>query len=279
MGTRHLERDGGRIGYDDTGGTGPLVLCAPGMGDLRGVYRFLTPRLAAAGYRVVTADVRGHGESSAVWADYSPEAFGADIVALLRRLAGDATASDAGGPAVLVGESFAAASAVWAAAEAPDLVAGLALTGPFVRDAEMGAVARLGAKLVTRWPVLWDMYYRSLYPTTPPPDFAAYRKALRANLAEPGRMAALRGLLAASKAACEARLGEVRCPVLVLMGSRDPDFPDPVAEARWITERVADGTLVMVDGAGHYPPAEMPDQTAAALLPFLARALDGRRAA
>jgi hypothetical protein len=32
--TRFLTVDDGRIAYDDTGGTGPLILAIPGMGDL-----------------------------------------------------------------------------------------------------------------------------------------------------------------------------------------------------------------------------------------------------
>ena len=32
----------------------------------------------------------------------------------------------------------------------------------------------------------------------------------------------------------EARLPDVKAPVLVVMGDKDPDFKDPVAEARWI---------------------------------------------
>mgnify|MGYP001310988106 FL=1 len=63
MTTSFLAHANGRIAYNETG-TGPLVLCVPSMGDVRGEYRFLAPRLAQAGYRVVTMDVRGHGESS-----------------------------------------------------------------------------------------------------------------------------------------------------------------------------------------------------------------------
>src|SRR5258706_7539642 len=55
--TRYLEVPGGRLAYDDTG-TGPLVVCLPGLGDLRASYRFLAPRLVAAGDRVVTIDLR-----------------------------------------------------------------------------------------------------------------------------------------------------------------------------------------------------------------------------
>ena len=63
MTTLFLDHANGRIAYDVIG-AGPLVICVPSMGDVRGEYRFLAPRLAQAGYRVVTMDVRGHGESS-----------------------------------------------------------------------------------------------------------------------------------------------------------------------------------------------------------------------
>lgn len=48
--TKFLDRPGGRIAYDDSGGAGPLVICAPSLGDLRQEYRFLTPQLVATGF-------------------------------------------------------------------------------------------------------------------------------------------------------------------------------------------------------------------------------------
>jgi pimeloyl-ACP methyl ester carboxylesterase len=270
--TRLLGTPAGTIAYDDTGGDGQSkrpaagapVVCVPGMGDVRGVYRYLVPALTAAGHRVVTMDVRGHGESSTGWDDYSAAAVGGDVVALLRHL-------DAG-PAHVVGGSMAAASAMWAAAEAPALVAGIVLLGPFVRDVPQRGVKRLLAplamRLVAMRPGLWARYYRSLYPTSPPADLDAYIDALTANLAEPGRLAALRGMLAASKASAEARIGEVKAPVLVVMGSADPDFEDPLAEAELVAARLG-AKVVMVAGAGHYPQAERPEVTGPAIVEFI----------
>src|SRR5690606_2215056 len=108
-----------RIAYDDTGGDGQLAVLVPGMGDTRVSFRFFAPALAAAGYRVVTMDLRGAGESDATFDSYTPEDMGDDLVALLAEL-------DAG-PALVVGASIAAAAAVWAAAEAPERVAALVL--------------------------------------------------------------------------------------------------------------------------------------------------------
>lgn len=262
MTTQYYTQAGGVIAYDDCG-AGPLILCAPSLGDVRAEYRLLAPRLADAGYRVVTVDLRGLGESSTGWDDYSVAGVGADLLALIRHL-------DAG-PAVIVGTSMAAGAAVWAAAEAPDAVAGLVLVGPFVRGATSRLNAMLyGALFADPWgAAAWQWYYTSLYPTAKPEDFAAYTAALRANLHQPGRMAALRQMLYAPKTAAEERLPQVQAPVLVIMGTKDPDFKDPAAEARWVAAQLA-GQVALIPGAGHYPHAEMPALTAPAILEFLA---------
>jgi len=122
----YLERPDGRIAYDDSGGDGPLIVAAPGMGDLRGSYRHLAPLLVDAGCRFVSMDLRGVGESTVEWPDYSDAAIGTDMTALVNHLGG--------GPAVLVGNSLTAASAVIAATEAPASVRSLVLMGPFARD-------------------------------------------------------------------------------------------------------------------------------------------------
>lgn len=256
-----LSHEGGRIGYDDSGTPGPLLLCVPGMGVTRAAYEPMGALFAAAGYRVVTMDLRGHGGSDAVWADYSPEAIGRDIVALLRHL-------DAG-PAVLFTNSYTGASAVWAAAEAPELLHAVVLSAPFARVVpKPNALMRAAIAAVGRFRPLWMMYWASLYKTRKPATFAEQRRALSANLAEPGRMAALRAMFAADVSVCAARLGEVRTPALVLMGTKDPDFSDPAAEARLVAERVG-GTVTMIDGAGHYPHSEFPAETAEAVVTFL----------
>ncbi len=266
METRYLDVPGGRLAYDVTG-NGPLVICAPGMGDLRGEYRFLAPRLAEAGYRVATLDVRGHGETSTGWDDYTVAAIGADMLALARTLGG--------GPAYLVGTSMAGGAAVWAAAEAPVEVAGIVLINPFVRDARGPVwIPRLlyGALFARPWgPSLWMRYIASLYPTTRSADFGAYMGRLRANLAERARFTALRQMLFASKAASAERMTKVKTPALILMGTKDRDFKDPAAEGtRLVAELCATtASLRLIEGAGHYPHAEMPDQTAQVVTGFL----------
>lgn len=263
--TRHLTLPHGRIAYDDTGGSGPLVLAIPGMGDLRSEYRALRPLLWRAGYRVVTMDIRGHGGSSAAWDDYSARAVGLDALELIRHLQA--------GPAVILGNSFAAGSALWAAHEMPAQVRGVVLLGPVVRDGEPPWWARAAVAVGFAGPwrtAFWMAFWDSLFPLRKPDEHAQARAALAANLREPGRMVALRTMVGLSKADTEAIVARSRVPALVVMGTRDPDFPDPVAEARWLGEQLG-AAPVLVEGAGHYPHLEVPEQVAPALLAFLAR--------
>ena len=261
--TRFLTVDGGRIAYDDTGGNGALILAIPGMGDLRSEYRLLRPALRHAGYRVVTMDVRGFGATSARWNDYSAHAVGRDALALLEHLNA--------GPAVILGNSFAAGSALWAAHDVPARVSGVVLLGPIVRDQDPSWFAKLALNVgfAGPWRVwLWTTYWDSLFPSSKPEDQAQVKAALTQNLREPGRMAALHSMISLSKADTAAIVSQSRVPALVVMGTRDPDFPDAVVEAHWLAGQLGADSVV-VEGAGHYPHTEMPDRVAPKLLAFI----------
>lgn len=261
MHSQSLKLQDGTLVYDDIG-HGPLVICVPSMGDLRAEYRFLAPALIAAGYRVVSLDVRGHGETSPIWPDFSVGAIGSDVLAVIRRLQA--------GPVVIIGTSMAAGAAVWAAAEGPDCVSGLVLVGPFVRGEGTWLSNLMFSTLFARpWgPAMWLRYYSTLYPTHRPVDFDQYSRALQVNLKEPGRQEALLKMIRASKSAAEARLPRVTAPTLVLMGSKDRDFKQPEAEARWVADQLH-GSYNLIEGAGHYPHAELPEVAASLILSFL----------
>lgn len=265
----------GRIAVD-VAGTGPLVLCVPGMGDLRSSYRHLAPGLVAAGYRVATMDLRGHGDSTLGFADHGDEATAADVLAVVTALdaiGGGATGGDGHrSGAVVIGTSMGAAAAVLAAAREPDRVRAVVLIGPFVRDHGPGwKRLALRVALLPPWgPAVWRRFYASLFPSGGPADHAEHLARVAAALTRPGRWAAFRRTASASHAAAEAALPGVAAPALVVMGDRDPDFPDPEAEARWVAERVG-GEHRMIAGSGHYPMADRAAQTLAAVLAFLDR--------
>lgn len=261
MNTRYLQKENGRIAYDDQG-NGPLVICVPSLGDVRAEYRFLIPQLVSAGYRAVSLDVRGMGETSVDWKDVSVAGVAKDILSLVRELNA--------GPAVIIGTSMGAGAAVWAAAEEPKLVRGMILVGPFVRgDGNWFLETLFSLMLVRPWgPSMWIKYYSSLYPSRKPADFAQYTDALLKNLKEPGRVESLMQMLRASKRASEERLALVHQPSMILMGSKDPDFKKPESEAQWIAESLK-SSYTLIENAGHYPHAEMPEIVGPMMLEFI----------
>jgi pimeloyl-ACP methyl ester carboxylesterase len=262
--THELERPDGTLRYE-IDGQGPLVVCLPGMGDNRRVYRFLVPALVDAGFRVASLDLRGHGDSDATFDRYDDVAAGTDLLALIEHLGAE--------PAVVVGNSMGGGAAAWAAAEAPQLIAALVLLGPFVRDVPMSAVARLAFRLAIRrpWgPAAFTSYYRRCYPSSPPDDLTDHVARLRRDLSRPDRWRAFVATTHTSHAPVEARLDQVEAPTLVIMGDADPDFADPVAEATLVAERLA-GQLLVVPGAGHYPQAERPEVVNPAVVEFTRR--------
>jgi pimeloyl-ACP methyl ester carboxylesterase len=259
MATSYLNVDGGRVAYEVTG-EGPLVVCVPGMGDVRQIFRHTAPALQAAGYRVAVMDLRGHGDSDATMPEYGDAPTARDLLALIAHL---------GGPAIVVGSSMGAGAAVIAAAQAPDAISGLVLAGPFVRGGPAGfAKLMLRLAFLKPWgPGVWKSYYKRFYPGRPPADLAAHIDLIAASMRRPGHWAALQRTAFAGHAEAAARVGDVTKPALVVMGDKDPDWPDPVAEARWVAGAVRGETL-LVPGAGHYPMTEYPQIVNPAIVAF-----------
>jgi pimeloyl-ACP methyl ester carboxylesterase len=270
--TEFFDVDGGRIAYEVTG-EGPLVVLSHGIGDRREAYRFLVPRLAQAGYRVVAADLRGHGESSMGWASISRTDVAGDLLALIRHL---------GGPAVIVGHSISGGAATIAAATEPGLISGIVEINPFTRTQrlDVGGLLRIrryrrGISLLTgtqlfRSLSLWMRYLDVAYPTKPA-DYADYMAALRAKLHELGRMAEFMKTGKSTPADADAQLPNVTRPALVIMGTLDPDFADPKGEGGAVAAAMPAGigSVATIEGTGHYPHAQSPDEVAALVIPFL----------
>jgi pimeloyl-ACP methyl ester carboxylesterase len=260
-----LQRPEGRIAWSLRGEYGPLVIGMPGMGDLRENWNGFAAALAAKGYRVAVIDLRGQGRSDASFADVSREAMAQDALALADTLSPTT-------PVILIGHSYTGASAVWASTARPDRVAGEVLLSPFAREVKATFFQKLALKLglLRPWGAsVWAGYYKSLFPVHKPSDLNARTDAVRANLKEPGRLASLRAMGSTTAAACEARLDKVRRPTVIMFGSRDPDFPDPAAEAKLLAGRTG-GIAVLIPEAGHYPHEEDPAGIANRVAEFLA---------
>jgi pimeloyl-ACP methyl ester carboxylesterase len=267
-----LTVEDGTIAYE-VGGEGPLVVLAHGMGNTRDAYRFVAPRLVAAGYRVAATELRGCGESSAQWPSYSRTDIAGDLVALVRHL---------GGPAVLVGHSISGGAATIAAAQAPELVSGVVELAPFTRaqTVRLGDLRvrryRRGLLLLARAALLgsvpaWLRYLELATPGRRPADWTAWLAGIEADLRRPGRMAVLKRMGQSAPTDAGAQLGNVGCPVLVVEGSLDPDWVDPRAEGEAVVAALPDGLgrLEVVEGAGHYPHVQHPDEVVSLVVEFL----------
>ena len=258
MNPNYLQRPDGRIAYELAGTSGPLIICVPGMGELRQSFRLLVPLLVEQGCRVVTLDIRGHGDSDATFSAYDDSALASDVLALLDEL---------GEPAYLVGNSMGAGACVIAAAEAPTQVRGLALLGPFVRDPKGSAMGRLLFRilLVKPWgPAAFLSYYPQWLPGTKPADYAEHRTRVQENLRLPGHWRAFVQTTRTSHAPAERRLHEVHAPAVVVMGGADIDWKDPTSEAEWIGKQL-NAEVVLVPDVGHYPQVQAPGVTASAI--------------
>lgn len=268
----HLAVDSGTIAYE-VRGSGPLVVLAHGLGDSRAAYDGVVGPLVAAGYRVAAVDLRGAGESSTDWSDWSRTAIAGDLLAVVRHL---------GGPAVLVGHSISGGAATIAAAQEPALVTAVVELAPFTRaqtyrlaDLRVGRfrkamvhLARAGLFGSRR---AWRAYLEVAYPGVRPAGWPERLEHIDSLLRDPGRVKAFTGMLRTTADDAGARLVDVRSPVLVVMGTLDPDWADPRAEGQAVVAALPSGLgrLEMVDGAGHYPHDQLPDKVASLVVEFL----------
>ena len=270
--TDYLNVGDGTIAYE-VAGSGPLIVLAHGMGDSRAAYRKTIPLLMAAGYRVAAVDLRGCGDSSVEWQTWSRTAIAGDLLALVRHL---------GGPAVLVGHSISGGAVTIAAAQEPALVSAAFELAPFTQKQSLrlsdlrverfrsGTLRLLGAVMLGSVR-LWNSYLDVAYPGVKPADWVERLDRIDAMLREPGRMKAMQGMFRSAPTDAGAQLANVRCPVWIVMGTLDSDWADPQAEGLAIVDALPSGLgrLEMIEGSGHYPHDQFPNQVASVILASL----------
>jgi pimeloyl-ACP methyl ester carboxylesterase len=226
------------------------------------------PQLHALGarHRMVAPDLRGYGASTVVPGITPLDTFARDLAALLDHL---------GIPrAVLCGLSMGGQIVLEFHRLFPDRVAGLVLADTFAqgetpegrkeRNDLADTLLRDGMSAYAHG-VLDSM----IAPATvrDRPGVAAH--VLRMMLAAPpeGAAAALRGR--AERPDYTAMLARIAVPTLVVVG-RDDVFT-PVADARFLHERIPGARLAIIEGAGHLPNLERPEEFDSALGMLLAK--------
>jgi pimeloyl-ACP methyl ester carboxylesterase len=228
-----LDREGVKIHYEVAGEDGaPVVLLSHGYSATTDMWNGQLGPLAGAGYRVITWDMRGHGQSAAPEDDalYSEKLTVDDMAALL-----DVAGVDT---AVIGGLSLGGYMSLAFNIAHPDRVRALMLfdTGPGFRKDEardkwnadaMKTGARLGG----------------------------------------GLERAARGMLAQRDARVIDSLATISVPTLVLIGANDAPF---VAGTDYMAAKIPGAAKAVIPDAGHAANIDQPDAFNAAVLDFLA---------
>jgi pimeloyl-ACP methyl ester carboxylesterase len=249
---------GGKLSYE-VAGEGPVVLCLPSLGDTRREYDRVVPVLVEQGYRVVTTDLRGMGQSQGHFKTHSVADLSNDIKAIL-----DAEGVE---QAFLLGCSISGASAGLLAVEHPERVYALVLFSPLMRTGSRFSVFLLST--VLRLPGIgsrvWTSYFKSLYPARPvEPEYLEHiRKAAR----QRGAMKSIADMSAAPR--IDSQIASIRVPTLIYLGTKDPDFKDVRAEAEQLRREIPQADIRVLEGIGHYPQREDAEHVVPELVTWL----------
>jgi pimeloyl-ACP methyl ester carboxylesterase len=208
-------------------GTGPAVVFTHGFGRTGDTWARQADALAAD-HHVVTWDFRGHGRSELPVGLYSREGALEDLAAVV-----DAAMAQGGGPALLVGHSLGGYFSLAYTLARPETVRGLALlsTGPGFRN---------------------------------PDSMEKYNRDIAKVAAASGLPDNVANVAFHRDAVVIDRLAEITCPVVMICGLEDR--PVYVTGARYLAERLPNAGLVEIEGAGHEPHVDKPDEVTAALL-------------
>jgi pimeloyl-ACP methyl ester carboxylesterase len=243
-------RNGVRVAYRK-GGTGPFVLLTHGYG--ASSHMFDSNAAALADCRTVVAwDLRGHGatDSPADPAAYTREASIADMAAILDDVGADR--------AVVGGHSLGGYLSLLFALEHPERTDGLVLidTGPGFRKAEGRA----------KWNQIAERYAVSLtkHGLAGLPGSAELTADVHRDAS--GLILAARGILSQHDSRVIDSLADIEVPALVIIGEDDEMF---MPGSLYMAEKLPNGDLVVIPGAGHAPNMTHAAQFDAALRSFL----------
>jgi 3-oxoadipate enol-lactonase len=249
--------------YHETCGKadGPPIVLLHGLGSSSADWRFQRPALSAS-HRVIVPDLRAHGRSARGGGRLTAEAMAADVAALLEALGAP--------PAHVVGLSLGGCVALALALDHGACVRSLTLVNTFARLSPAGprgvlrGLARLGLLACAPMRIVAAHVARGLFPR---PDQRELYLAAVASLAANSRrtyLASLRGLASFD---VRRRLGQVRCPTLVIAGDRDTTVP--LAAKRLLQQSIPGAELIVVDDSGHITPCDQVDRFNALLLSFV----------
>lgn len=256
------EINGFRLAYEESGKGAPLLFIH-GFPLNRNIWR---PQIEAlrSSFRVITPDVRGHGESEATSGVYEMESLAEDVAGLLQHLQC--------GPAYIAGHSMGGyiLFALWR--KNPELVRGMILVstraaadtaeGQANREALAQRVEREGhepvvAKMLT--PMLAEASVRAH------PNLKHTVEAMMRGTSVQALSGASRGMAARSDST--ELLPRITVPTLIIAGTADALIHP--SESEKMARAIPQARFRLIEGAGHLPSLEKPEEVNVTLREWL----------
>jgi 3-oxoadipate enol-lactonase len=243
---------------------GPVLVLAHTLATSRAMWRRQIPHFARR-YRVVSYDLRGHGESAAPDYPYSLEMLSEDVIGVLDSLGLER-------PAIFLGISIGGMVGQALALRHPDRFRAIILANTVSRTPAEGQG-------------IWDQRIEAIrkdgvesqvQPTLErwlSPEFRAREPETTQWVADMIRATPAVGMIGCAKAIQKLdytdQLEQITLPTLIIAGEKDPG--SPVAAAQVIHERIKGSRLEVIPGCLHQTPIEAPDRFNQIVDDFLAR--------
>jgi len=256
----YFKHEGCSLHYEEYGQGDPLVLLH-GLGSSCLDWEMQVPTLARH-YRVILMDIRGHGRSDKPRERYSIASFSADLLALLEHLQT--------GPVHLVGLSMGGMVGFQFAVDYPEMLRSLCIVN------SAPEVKRRTRSDWIWWAKRWAMA-RALSLDTigkalaarlfPRPDQANLRHTMVERWAKNDKRAYLSSFDAIVGWGVSERIGQIRCPTLVI--SADQDYTPIQLKERYVS-LIPQARLAVIEDSRHATPLDQPQVFNQTLLQFLA---------
>lgn len=247
--------------YYESHGDGPPVLFLHGLGSSTRDWELQIPAFSEE-YRVITVDVRGHGQSDKPPGPYSVRQFSEDTAAFMQAL--DAA------PAHVIGLSMGGMIAFQLGVDHPELLRSLIIVNSAPsfkpRDLKEKLAAQQRILLVRLFGMkkIGEVLAKRMFPK---PEQAPIREIFVQRWAENDRQAYLEALKAILNFDINDRIGAITAPTLIV--SADDDYI-PVTAKEAYAAQMPDARVVVIPDSRHGLPVEKPDEFNQAALAFLA---------
>jgi pimeloyl-ACP methyl ester carboxylesterase len=247
--------------YYEEQGEGPTLVFIHGLGSSTRDWEYQVPEFARH-YRVITFDLRGHGQSDKPAGPYTMPMLASDLAGLLKGLQLSTVH--------LAGMSLGGGVAFQFVLDHPEMVKTLTIinSGPSLggtpEQAKQEVERRAGIVKQLGMRAMGEALSPALFPK---PEHVALRETFVARWAENDPQAYIEATRSMLGWNVTDQLGSIACPTLIL--AADQDY-SPVAAKEAYTALIPNAQLVVIPDAHHALPLECPEKFNAALAGFLA---------